>query len=223
MQVLFYSASIFNTFNYIELWCQKVISDPTEHCYIVIKLFFWPQFKKNTSITKDSVNPFFKRKISVTSKRQCSYNESLLYIPRIADTIKYSALIQWLKTSEVTDKIWWKIGLSFFFVTVRPSLTNACDLAVLNVADINVFYTAQRTICYDEFKEKEFFFYFADNENSSYKLSAVNNHFSPVTKWRRHRFWYLIEFEQFMRIFKNGGMEWHSGFTVFQYRMRISR
>lgn len=108
--------------------------------------------------------------------------ESLLYIPRVADRIKYSALIQWLKNSEVSDTIWWKIGLSFFFVTVRPSLTNACDLAVLNVADINVFYTAQRTICYDEFKEKEFVFYFADNENSSYKLSAVNNHFSPVTK-----------------------------------------
>lgn len=193
----------------------------------MIKLFFWPKFKKNTSTTKDSVNPFFKRekkplKISLTSKRQCSYNKSLLYIPRVADRIKYSALIQWLKTSEVTDTIWWKIGLSFFFVTVRPSLTNACDLAVLNVADINVFYTAQRTICYDEFKEKEFF-YVADNENSSYKLSAVNNLFSPVTKWRRHRFWYLIKFEQFMRIFKNGGMEWHSDFTVLQYRMRLSR
>lgn len=128
----------------------------------MIKLFFWPQFKKNTSTTKDSVNPFFKRekktlKISLTSKRQCSYNKSLLYIPRVADRIKYSARVQWLKTSEVTDTIWWKIELSFFFVTVRPSLTNACDLAVLNVADINVFYTAQRTICYDEFKEKDFF------------------------------------------------------------------
>lgn len=146
----------------------------------MIKLFFWPKFKKNTSTTKDSVNPFFKRekktlKISLTSKRQCSYNKSLLYIPRVADRIKYSALIQWLKTSEVTDKIWWKIGLSFFFVTVRPSLTNACDLAVLNVADINVFYTAQRTICYDEFKEKEFFFILLTMKtlHTNYQLSTI--------------------------------------------------
>lgn len=146
----------------------------------MIKLFSWPKFKKNTSTTKDSVNPFFKRekktlKISLTSKRQCSYNKSLLYIPRVADRIKYSALIQWLKTSEVSDTIWWKIGLSFFFVTVRPSLTNACDLAVLNVADINVFYTAQRTICYDEFKEREFFFILLTMKtlHTNYQLSTI--------------------------------------------------
>lgn len=175
MQVLFYSASIFNTFNYIELWCQKVISDPTEHCYIVIKLFFWPQFKKNTSNTKDSVNPFFKRKISVTSKRQCSYNESLLYIPRIADRIKYSALIQWLKTSEVTDKIWWKIGLSFFFVTVRPSLTNACDLAVLNVADINVFILLKGPSVTMNLRKRNFFFILLTMKtlHTNYQLSTI--------------------------------------------------
>lgn len=148
----------------------------------------------------------------------------MLYIPRVADRIKYGALIQWLKTSEVTDKIWWKIGLSFFFVTVESDLRWRMRVIWRSwmLLILTCFILLKGPFVTMNLKKWNSF-YFADNENSSYKLSAVNNHFSPVTKWRRHRFWYLIEFEQFMRIFKNGGMEWHSDFTVLQYRMRLSR
>lgn len=90
-------------------------------------------------------------------------------------------------TSEVTDTIWRKYGLSFFFVTVRPSLTNACDLAVLDAADINVFYTPKRPFVTMKLGKRTFFF--ADNENSSYKLSVVKDNLSPVKKLRRNLFW----------------------------------
>lgn len=98
----------------------------------------------------------------------------MLFIPRVADRIRYGVRIQWLKTSEVTDTIWWGIGLSFFFVTVRPSLTNACDLAVLNVADINVFYTAERPFVTMNLGKRKFFISLTTKTlHTNYQLSKI--------------------------------------------------
>lgn len=62
------------------------------------KLFIWPQFKIN--FTKDSTFQE-EKKISLISKRQCPYTESLLLIPMVADRIRYGARIQCLKPQKL--------------------------------------------------------------------------------------------------------------------------